>query len=256
MLHSGLVSITFRALSVQEIVDLARTAGVEGIEWGGDEHVLPGDMQRAREVKHLTEGAGLTVSAYGSYYRLRPPDQEDASFEAVLAAAVGLGAPIIRVWAGRQPPAVVDAAERARIVADSRRIADMAAGQGIAIAYEYHRNTLTDTADSAVDLLTTVDHPNVKTFWQPPNGMSPAESLAGLNAVAPWVTSVHCFHWGATSQDRYPLSDGEAHWESYLARIAALPGDHFVSVEHVKDDAPAQFLQDAATLKRWLALWG
>ena len=32
MLHSGLVSITFRALSVQEIVDLARTAGVEGIE--------------------------------------------------------------------------------------------------------------------------------------------------------------------------------------------------------------------------------
>ena len=120
----------------------------------------------------------------------------------------------------------------------------------------YHGSTLTDTTDSAFDLLTAVDHPNVKTFWQPPNGMSPAESLAGLNAVAPWVTSVHCFHWWPTSQDRYPLSVGEANWESYLARIAALPGDHFVSVEYVKDDAPAQFLQDAATLKRWLARWG
>lgn len=253
MLHSGLVSITFRQLNVEETVELARVAGVEGIEWGADVHVPPGDMQRARQIKRLTENAGLKVSAYGSYYRLRRDQDEEHPFEAVLAAAVGLGAPVIRVWAGDQPSEVVDAAERARIVEQSRRVADMAADEGIVVAYEYHSSTLTDTLESALDLLRQVDHPNIRTFWQPPNGMPPAESLAGLEAVAPWLSHVHCFHWWPTSQDRHALAAGEANWRPYLEKIAALPGDRFVSIEFVKDDAPEQFLQDAATLKRWLA---
>lgn len=256
MLRSGLVSITFRKLSVEEVVDLAHSAGVEGIEWGGDVHVPPGDMARAREVRRLTEDAGLMVSAYGSYYRLRPDQDEDHPFEAVLATAVGLGAPVIRVWAGDQPSTAVDTAGRAGIVEQSRRIADLAAAQGIAIAYEYHGNTLTDALDSALDLLRAVDHPNVSTFWQPPNGRPPEENRAGLDAVAPYVTNIHCFHWWPTSKDRHPLADGEANWNLYLDRIAALPGDRFVSIEFVKDDAPEQFLQDAATLKRWLAQRG
>jgi sugar phosphate isomerase/epimerase len=256
MLRSGLVSITFRKLSVPDIIELARTAGIAGIEWGGDVHVPPGDMAQAREVKRQTVEAGLTVSAYGSYYRLLPPAQESHPFEAVLATAVGLGAPVIRVWAGNQPSQAADAAERARIAAESRRIADLAAAQGIAIAYEYHGNTLTDSLDSALALLRAVDHPNVRAFWQPPNGMDPAESRAGLDALAPWVTNIHCFHWWPTSRDRHALADGEANWRLYFEKIAALPGDRFVSVEFVKDDAPEQFLADAATLKRWLAQWG
>ena len=254
MLRSGLVSITFRSLSAAEVIDLACTAGINGIEWGSDVHVPPGDIQRAREVKHMTEDAGLSVSAYGSYYRLLR--DEPHPFEAVLASAVALGAPTIRVWAGNQPSSAVDAAERARIVEQSRRVADMAAAQGLSIAYEYHSNTLTDTLASALDLLRAVDHPNVRTFWQPPNGMPPAESRTGLDAVAEWVSNIHCFHWWPTSKDRHPLGDGEANWMLYFEKIAMLPGDRFVSVEFVKDDAPAQFLEDAAALKRWLAKWG
>ncbi|MBZ0300969.1 MAG: sugar phosphate isomerase/epimerase [Anaerolineae bacterium] len=255
MLYSGLVSITFRALSTIEIIDLARTAGIQGIEWGGDVHVPPGDMMGARDVKHRTEDAGLRVSAYGSYYRLRRVEQEEHPFEAVLATAVGLGAPFIRVWAGNQPSETVGTAERARIAAESRRIADLAAAQGIGIAYEFHGNTLTDRLESALDLLQAVDHPNISTFWQPPNGMPPQESRAGLDAVAPWVTNIHCFHWWPTSKDRHTLADGEANWTRYGEKIAALPGDRFVSIEFVKNDAPEQFLQDAATLKQWLARW-
>ncbi len=256
MLRSGLVSITFRSLSAAEVVDLARTAGIDGIEWGGDVHVPPGDVQRAGEVRHMTEDAGLSVSAYGSYYRLRPEADEEHPFEAVLDSAVALGAPTIRVWAGNQPSSAVDAAERGRIVEQSRRVADMAAEQGISIAYEFHGNTLTDTLESVLDLLRAVDHPNICTFWQPPNGMQPAESRAGLDAVAGWVSNIHCFHWWPTSKDRHPLADGEANWKLYLEKIAVLPGDRFVSVEFVKDDAPEQFLKDAAVLKRWLAKWG
>ena len=42
--------------------------------------------------------AGLAIAAYGSYYRVEHDDP--APFEPVLATAVELGAPTVRVWAG------------------------------------------------------------------------------------------------------------------------------------------------------------
>ncbi len=41
--RAGLVSVTFRQLSPEEIVRVAREAGLTVIEWGGDVHVPPGD---------------------------------------------------------------------------------------------------------------------------------------------------------------------------------------------------------------------
>lgn len=70
MLKTGLVSVTFRDKTPEEIISAVKQCGLEGIEWGGDVHVLPGDVSRAREIRHLTEQAGLAVWAYGSYLRL------------------------------------------------------------------------------------------------------------------------------------------------------------------------------------------
>jgi len=253
MLHSGLVSITFRDLAPRAIVDLVAQAGLDGIEWGGDVHVPPGDESRARDVRQITQEAGLAVSAYGSYYRLRDERDEEHAFESVLATAVALGAPVIRVWAGNQSPDSLVKAERRKIAERARQIATQAAAQNIGIAFEYHSRSLTETTGATLELLEGVDHPNSRLFWQPRNGRLPQENLAGLEAVAPHVSNIHCFHWWPTSKDRHPLAEGEADWQQYLAKIAALPGDRFVSIEFVRDGDPAQFLQDAATLKHWLA---
>src|SRR5688572_22964962 len=101
MLTSGLVSVTFRKLGPREIVQLASTAGLRGIEWGGDIHVPAGDLQTARAVRQISADAGLQVLAYGSYFRFQPGE----AFELVLETAVALGAPLIRIWAGNQPSA-------------------------------------------------------------------------------------------------------------------------------------------------------
>ena len=250
MLYPGLVSITFRQLDPAQIIALTAAAGLAGIEWGGDVHVPPGDVARAAAVRRQTEDAGLRVSAYGSYYRLTA--DEPHPFEEVLASAAAPGAPVIRVWAGRAPSAEADAAERDRIAAETRRIADLAAAEGIAIAYEFHANTLTDSGESARKLLEAVDHPNVYSFWQPING-APVEVCAeALTAVTPWLHHIHIFHWWPTSQHRHPLILGEERWRSYLSQIAAVPGDRFVSIEFVAGDEPAQFEHDARTLHAWL----
>ena len=54
----------------------------------------------AREVRGLTEAAGLTVAAYGSYYKAGHSEAAGLPFPQVLDTALALGAPVIRVWAG------------------------------------------------------------------------------------------------------------------------------------------------------------
>ncbi len=251
MLHTGLVSITFRRLAPREIVDLAVRAALEGIEWGGDVHVPHGDLAAAARVRRLTEDAALRVSSYGSYYRAG--EQNPVPFERVLATCGALGAPAVRVWAGRRGSADADEAYRRGVVQDARRAAELAAAAGVRLAFEFHGGTLTDTSASAARLLEDVARDNAYVYWQPPRGAGRDECLAGLRGVASRLLHVHVFAWRRDTGERLPLADGGDDWRAYLAGAADAPGDRFALLEFVRDDSPEQFLADAATLKRWLA---
>ena len=74
VLTSGLVSITFRQLTPEQIVDLVAETGLAAIEWGGDVHVPHGEVAPARDVRRRTEEAGLIVASYGSYLRVGHDD--------------------------------------------------------------------------------------------------------------------------------------------------------------------------------------
>lgn len=252
MILPGLVSVTFRKLSPAEIVGLVRKAGLRGIEWGGDIHAPHGDIARAREVRALTEDAGLRVAAYGSYYRAGVAAEGGPVFERVLESAIELGAPTIRVWPGNKASGDASRAEREAITADLRRIGALAAKAGVTVATEFHAGTLTDTNESAARLLEEVAHPNVLTYWQPHNGEETAECVAGLRAVAPRVGNVHVFHWWPTAAERHPLAEGEARWAEFWPLLKAAPGERFALLEFVQGDEPEAFLRDAATLERWL----
>lgn len=252
MIRTGLVSITFRRLSPEDIVALVAKAGLDGIEWGGDIHVPHGNRKMARQVAALTQDNGLGVAAYGSYYRVGCQGENGVpSFEAVLDTAVELGAPLIRVWAGDRGSAKSDEVWRNQVVEDSRRIADMAGEQGIVISYEYHGDTLTDTLESTRWLLKEVQHPNIKSYWQPLPHHDKGERLEGLEQVMPWLSNLHVFHW--VKGQRCPLEEGVQDWTQYLNMINnTLKEERFALIEFVKDDEPEQFLKDGMALKKWV----
>lgn len=255
MIRSGLVSITFRKHSPAEVVALAAQAGLKAIEWGGDVHVPHGDVDQARAVRQMTEDASLQVAAYGSYYRVG--HEEPCPFASVLDTAVALGAPLIRVWAGKQGSDAADDAYRARVVEDSRQIAELAADAGLEVAYEFHGGTLTDTGESARTLLEDVSHPHMNTYWQPPVWATVEQALGTLETVLPWLRNVHVFSWrrAASGQGttRLPLAEGEAAWMRYLPVAACTGRDSYAELEFVQDDAPGNLLRDAATLGEWLS---
>lgn len=246
-MKTGLVSISFRKMSPEEIVPMVVRCGLESIEWGGDVHVLPGDIERAREVGEMTRRAGLEVACYGSYYRLT---DAEGSPEAVVATAKALDAPLIRVWAGMLASSDASEPEREMVVRNARKIADMAAEENIDIAFEYHCGTLTDETASALALLKAVEKPNVYTLWQPPVGFDNEACMESLRAVEPWVKNIHVFTWQDT--DRLPLEQGEAKWKPLLERIAGLGGEHNLMLEFVRNDDPSQLAADAECLNKWL----
>lgn len=249
MIHSGLVSVTFRKRSPGEVIALVKQAGLRGIEWGGDAHVPPGELGRAREVRELTAEAGLAVAAYGSYYKAGQSEDDGLPFARVLETAAELGAPAVRVWAGAAGSETTGDDARWRVITDSRRIATEAARAGIRVSFEYHNGTLTDTNESASRLLVEADHPNLLMGWQPAVGRGAEECLEGLRAVRPRLGNVHVFHWGATPDDRRPLAEGGTVWRRYLEEIARAPGDRYALLEFVAGDAPEAFLRDAGTLR-------
>ncbi|NBB80873.1 MAG: TIM barrel protein [Verrucomicrobia bacterium] len=247
MLHTGLCSVTFRKHATDELIDLARKGGIEGIEWGGDVHVPPGDLENARVVGEKTAAAGLSVCSYGSYYRC---DEESGSPAEVLETADALGAPIIRVWAGRQDSETATTEYRAEVVECLRRIVIAAQEFDITIALEYHGKTFTDTQESAHKLLEEVGLPGLRLFWQPRTGGVFENDLVELEAALPHLAHVHCFNWGPEGRkDARPLLDGAAQWHQFLDIVCKIEGDRFVILEFVKDDAPEQFIEDAKVLR-------
>ena len=246
----GLVSVSFRGLAPEEIIPLAVRCGLRAIEWGGDIHVPCGDLARAEAVGAATRTAGLEVACYGSYCRLTDEGSGRGDLTAVVATAKALGAPLIRVWAGPRGSAEATPAQREEVVRNAQQLGELAAKEGLDVAFEYHGRTLTDTADSALALLEAVHRKNVGCLWQPPVDMSVPDCLTGIRTVAPYVRNIHVFSWAGV--ERLPLADGAEKWRACLAEISKLPGERCLLLEFVRGDDPAQLEADAATLRKWM----
>lgn len=250
MLIPGLVSVTFRKKTPLEIVKLCNQAHLEAIEWGGDVHVPPRGGNAA-EICRMTEDHGLTISSYGSYYRVTQPLDD---LRACLDTACELNTGVVRIWCGVKGSQDAES-ERRFIVDQLMKCAEEARSRRLTLALEYHGNTLTDDR-SSVQRLTEETAPAadcLKFYWQPRFDWSEPEILASLDDVRSRLSHLHVFTWrfdenGCT---RLPLADREALWRSVFSSIQ---DKHYALMEFVPDDADAALLRDAAALNEWIDL--
>lgn len=242
-MKTSLISVTFRKKSVEEIVDIACKGGLSAIEWGGDKHVVPGDTQAIQLAKTLCAEQGLSISAYGSYYRCN----DDEGFTSVLETALALGTKIIRVWAGGgfRHSSECSAEYRAQITENLRKAVAMAADAGCIVATECHPNTLTDCLTSHQQLL--ADVPGLYTYWQPFYHLTKEENLAYILALGNKVVNVHIFNRDDTNA-RTPLADGADRWNTYIPALRAHTQAQSIGLEFVLDDTDEQYFADCETL--------
>ena len=163
MIKSGLVSATFKGLEVQQVLRIARNAGLQAIEWSENHHIPCGDEAFASTVGKLTADAGLEIAGYGSYYRLG----QGTDILPSLRTAKAIGAKQVRIWAGTKASADVCAEERKALVKELVQACRTASDMGIVLNLEWHKNTLTDTNESGLALLRETACDNLHTLWQP-----------------------------------------------------------------------------------------
>lgn len=240
MMKTGLVSVTFRDKTSLEIIELVKKAGLDGIEWGSDVHVP--NTAAAKEISQIMKEYGLDTISYGSYYRVGV----SSNFEDVLEAAAALKTSNVRVWAGNIGSESANKEYRSRVVEDAKRIADLAAKEGIDISFEYHGDTLTDRQDSLIRLLDEINRDNVYSYWQPLPATTEKENIANVAELSGKrkLKNIHAYRW--VGPEVRLLEDGKEIWKKYIDGSNA----EAVLLEFVKDNSAESFYKDAETLKK------
>ena len=252
MFKSGLVSISFRKLNPENIIEMVRTAGLDAIEWGGDIHVPHGNIETALAVKKLCNEAGIECPSYGSYYRVGEYEDPREEFAKVIACSDILSSSIIRVWAGVIPSESSDETHFVKIVNELKILCEMAGESDTGIALEFHANTLTDTAESTRKLLDSVGKPNLSTYWQPPVGRSMEQNKSEINMLLENISNIHTFSWNG--RERLELKSGYQHWVNYMKELDT-GRDRYCLLEFIKDDSIEGFYRDAITLRTLVELF-
>ena len=98
MFDLGVVSISFRDKSPEEILAAAKAAGLSCVEWGSDVHAPCRQTEKLREIAVLQEKYGITCCSYGTYFRVTRNQPEEIL--PYIEAAKILGTDVLRIWCG------------------------------------------------------------------------------------------------------------------------------------------------------------
>ena len=244
---SAMTSVTFRSLSVDDIISLVKESGLDGIEWGGDVHVPVGDYRLARCVGEKTRAEGLEVISYGSYYTVGQQKDYLAVFEKVVETALALGTRTVRIWNYHKASSLCSDLEFKNAVTELKQICEYAAKKDVTVAMEFHSGSLNDNAMSCRKVLQAVNKVNLKTYWQPLYDIE--KNLQEITELKNYILNVHVYKWIQNKDiERMPISSAKMEWENYITLI----GKGTFIIEFVKDDSPQNFIGDAKTLKELL----
>lgn len=241
----GMVSVTFIKQPIEEVFRIAKNAGIDGIEWSAKgEHAI--NEENIDKIKQLSEQEGIGIFSFGSYCYMSDPEE----CMGVVDKAVRMNAPVIRIWAGKKSPQDCSEEEFEQIVANTKIMADYAAKYNITLAFEYHRKTLTETAESAVRLIKAIKRDNVKLYWQNSGAYNLADNLKNQRAITPYLVGL--FHLqnsygGKGNQLLEEISEDIEHYYKPFMRT-----DYKVMIEFVKDGLEENFYKDVEAVRNVL----
>lgn len=159
----GFTSTTFRNhKSLSDVVELAKKAGVDYIEWGGDIHVK--SVEDAKKAKELCYKAGIKISSYATYYYVGYSDSK--TWEGLCKIASALGADSLRVWLGKKNSQYTNEFEYMKILSDAAYICDVAKKYNLTVCPECHDRTYNNNTYAILKFIKDLNRDNFKTYFQ------------------------------------------------------------------------------------------
>ena len=238
MFVTGLTSISFRNLSVDEIIRLTRESGLKAIEWGSDIHAPKDNAPLLKDIREKMERAGLYTSSYGTYFRIGESSLADLP-DYICAASI-LGTKILRLWCGRKNYEDMDEAERKRIIEEAGLAASIAEQHGVVFCVECHKNTFTSCLFGALRLMETVNSSAFRMYWQPSLLLDEAGNTEYADKISKYTQNIHVFNW--SEKGRIKLREGFSAWQKYLSFF---DGTQHLLLEFMPDNSPASLAEEA-----------
>ena len=235
----GLVSVSFRGHSPEEILSKMKECGLLYIEWGSDVHVPP---EKAEEIAALQSEYGIICSSYGTYFRLGVTPIGE--LERYVHGAKTLGTDILRLWCGDKNSEDYSAEEKAKLFSICKEAAKIANRHGVTLCMECHNYTFTNRKESAVELMEAVDSENFRMYWQPNQYRDKNENLAYASLLSQYTTHLHVFNWEA--DEKFPLIGAKDLWKEYLS---CFEGERTLLLEFMPDDKLSSLPIETEALK-------
>ena len=225
----GLVSVSFRENSPEEILNAMKKSGLSYIEWGSDVHAPKDDTETLKEIANLQNEYGIICSSYGTYFRIGINPAEE--LDGYINAAKILGTDILRLWCGSKNSEDYNVEEKTALFNECRKLADIAEKNGVILCMECHGGTYTNTEKSALELMSEVDSKYFLMYWQPQQLESFERNISYAENLSPFVKHIHVFNW--EKDKRFSLAEGIEAWKEYLKLF---PKDKTLLLEFMPDN--------------------
>ncbi len=239
----GLVSISFRNLSPEEIIKEAKNAGLSCIEWGSDVHAPRDDYTKLRQIAELQKQSNIFCCSYGTYFRLGRDSTEELT-EYIEAAKI-LGTDILRLWCGTKASSEYTSDEEGQLFEECKKAAVVAEKHGVVLCMECHNGTYTDTKEGAIKLMQQISSPALRMYWQPNQFTDNEENKRYARLISSFTKVIHVFNWSAT--ERFPLEDAVGLWKEYLSHFNK---NQTLLLEFMPDDSITSLKAEAESLRK------
>ena len=238
----GVVSVSFRKHTPEEILKAMKASGLSFIEWGSDVHAPYNDTERLTALSKMQNEYGISCSSYGTYFKLGiTPIEELPKY---IDAAKILGTRILRLWCGNKSGANMSDQEKSDLIEQCKQAAQIAEKMDAVLCMECHRNTLTERLCDTLELMEAVASPNFRMYWQPFQWLEPHDNVELAKAISPYTEHIHVFNWRDT--ERLPLRDGIEAWREYMKQFDA---PRVLLLEFMPDDLIETLPAEAEALK-------
>lgn len=238
----GLVSVSFRQNTPEEIVEAVKDSGLSFIEWGSDVHAPCQNPDRLREISGLQREYNIKCSSYGTYFRLGQTPID--CLEDHIAAARVLGTDILRLWCGVKSGENYTEEEKNYLFEQCGIAEKMARDAGVTLCTECHAGTFTERLDDALLLMRKINSPHFRSYWQPFQTKTTDDNLIYAERIAPYAEHIHVFQWKGS--ERFPLDSGIDEWRAYLAKFDTT---RTLLLEFMPDDNISTLKREAEALK-------
>lgn len=248
-MKTGLCTIAFSELPLEKVLDIAADVGFEGVEiWGKPPHIPDKyDQEYVKSIPKMTTERGLEIISFGSYVNPLMDNYKD-HWDLAFKIAQDLGTKVMRVWSGGGSSKDITAENKQLIISRFREMAEKAESKGILLAMEMHGNNFTDTAETILELLNAVDHPNLKTYYQPVSVTGASSPYEAARLLGQHVIHVHAQNSGSDELSG-EIGDGILDYKRIVEILKSEGFDGCLEVEFVRgQDKMASLRRDRDTL--------